>query len=221
MVSPNQQRNSDTEAKVLERLKSAYKQRGFAFFSPPKREMIPAFLGGYVPDALAIRDRENVLIEVKLRQNTSSEPMFADIRRKIADHKDWKLDVVYAAERRDDSISIDPPRLDILHQQINEVRELDRTNHRRAAFVLAWSLLEATLNHVRSETRVDQLRSPGQVIQSLATEGYVSRDVEKKLRELSVLRNRIIHGDIGVSVTSNDVEYVLAAIRETLAEGAQ
>lgn len=215
MVSSNPARHPETESTVLERLRAAYEQQGFSFVVQPRPDTLPAFLGPYCPDAIARKDGENVIIEVKQRQNSSQEMMLGEIRRRIADHKGWKLNVIYATERRDASVAIPAPRLEILQQQVAEVEQLVATGHVRAAFILSWSLLEAALNRLNGDD-ADRLRNPGQVVQSLAMGGYIGKTAERNLRILSDLRNRIVHGDLDANASGEDVKQVLAAINETL-----
>jgi len=215
VVSSNPARHPETESTVLERLRAAYEQQGFSFVVQPRPDTLPAFLGPYCPDAIARKDGENVIIEVKQRQNSSQEMMLGEIRRRIADHKGWKLNVIYATERRDASVAIPAPRLEILQQQVAEVEQLVATGHVRAAFILSWSLLEAALNRLNGDD-ADRLRNPGQVVQSLAMGGYIGKTAERNLRILSDLRNRIVHGDLDANASGEDVKQVLAAINETL-----
>lgn len=217
MVSSNRQWDSEGERQVLERLKSSYEQRGFSFVSKPKRSMLPAFLSGYVPDALATKGDEKVIIEVKSRQSLDSEGRLADLRRRIAGHEHWKLSVVYATERQEDAVLIALPEADSLNSKIDEARELSDSGHGSAAFVLAWSLLEAALNYRRKSAVAGQLRSPGQIVQTLAIDGYINEGLEKDLRRLAVLRNRIVHGDLQASASKNEIETVLGAVNDTLA----
>ncbi len=215
MVSSGQAWDPDTEARILDRLKAAYEQRGFSFVVRPQPESLPAFLGQYQPDAIAKKDGETVIIEVKSRETSSAEQGLAEIRRRIADHKDWKLNVVYATERQEASVVIPVAGLEALKQQVTEVKNLEATGHVRAAFILSWSLLEAALNRLNGDP-ANHLRSPGQVVQSLAMGGHLSKTAERNLRGLSDLRNRIVHGDLDANASGEDVEQVLAAINETL-----
>ena len=86
--------------------------------------------------------------------------------------------------------------------------------HFRAAFVLAWSLLEASLRTIdglaTNPGRVDTL------VQTLAMQGYIEPQTERRIRTLIDLRHRIVHGDLMAEPSAMDVEAVLSAIDETL-----
>jgi len=197
------------------RLRAAYESHGFSFVDQPGPEALPEFLGQYRPDAIARKDGENVIIAIKRHQRSFLEQPFAELRRRIEGHKGWKLNVVYAVERPEDSIVIPVARLDTLKQQTAEVEGLQARGHRRAAFMLAWSILEAVLNRL-DEGGSHHIRTAGQVVHTLALGGHLSNEVERSLRRLSELRNRIVHGDLDAEASGEDVEQVLAAINEAL-----
>jgi uncharacterized protein YutE (UPF0331/DUF86 family) len=215
MVSPGYAWAPDNEAKVLERLRDAYEQQGFLFIVHPEADSLPAFLDRCRPDAIAMKDGQSVIVEVKSGQNSSSEQKIAEIRRRIAGQNGWKLNVVYASERPEDSIVIPVAHLEMLRQQVAEVTDLRAAGHLRAAFILSWSLLEAALNWLNGDA-ANHLRTPGQLVQSLAMGGYIGKTAERNLRGLSDLRNRIVHGDLDAEVSGEDVNQILVAIDEIL-----
>ena len=216
MASLGDARNVEAGSSILERLRAAYEEHGFSFVVEPGPETLPDFLGSYRPDAIARKKGENVIIEIMRRQRSPWEEPFADLHDRIAGHKDWKLNVVYAVERPEDSIVLPVAHLDTLNLQIAEVEGLQAGGHHRAAFMLAWSVLEAVLNRL-DEAGSHHIRTAGQVVHSLAMGGHLSSEVERRLFRLSELRNRIVHGDLDVSVSGENVELVLAAIKEALA----
>ena len=212
--------NQETEADMLERLRAAYEQQGYVFVVQPTQEKLPSFLGSHQPDAIASKGDLNIVIEVKSRRTRASDILLSDLQNRIAPHKNWKLDVIFVSEKQESLTAIPAPHPELIRQGILEVEELLTTSHARVAFMLAWSLLEAAHNRV-SEGEVSHSRSPGQVIQSLAMRGFIGTAAERSLRSLSDLHNRIVHGDLGADVSSDNVEQVLSAINETLALEAQ
>ncbi len=82
---------------------------------------------------------------------------------------------------------------------------------------MAWSLLEAALR-TRDELAGTRLRTAGAVVQTLASHGYIDPDRERSMRALVDLRTRVVHGDLSAEPSAADVEILLSAIEETLAE---
>lgn len=203
----------DAEAQILENLRRAYEERGFTFVAHPRGDAVPSFLAPYRPDAIARKPGESRVIEVKLRASRPSEPHLAAIRKRITDHPEWKLDVFYVG--RNQSTLEDIPRYGIarIREEVDEVAKLNAAGHSRAAFLLAWSLLEAALNAVDTES-ASRGSNPRQVVQWLVMNGHIDPDSERRFRELADLRNRIAHGDLGADVPSDAIDQLLAAISE-------
>jgi uncharacterized protein YutE (UPF0331/DUF86 family) len=80
---------------------------------------------------------------------------------------------------------------------------------------MAWSLLEAALQSLDSG-KESKPRTPGTVLQALAMNGRIEPDVERRMRSLISLRNRIVHGDLDSEPTAADVELLASAIEEAL-----
>jgi uncharacterized protein YutE (UPF0331/DUF86 family) len=99
---------------------------------------------------------------------------------------------------------------------MEEVRALEKQGHHRPAFVMAWSLLESALQSVNDDM-TSKPRTPGTVVQTLAMNGYIAPDVERRMRGLIALRNQIVHGDVAAEPAAADVNLMLTAIEETLA----
>jgi uncharacterized protein YutE (UPF0331/DUF86 family) len=217
--SPAQAWLPETEQQFLEGLRARYEDQGFDFTVAPDSRELPDFLGPYRPNALARKPGLNVAIEVKRQQTLSGQRSLQQIRQLLEGHPDWQLKVVYMGADPSQSVNISPAPLAALRARMEEIRALNADGHRRAAFVMAWSVLEAALNSVRADAR-SKPRAPGTVLESLAMDGYIEPDMERRMRSLIEPRNRIVHGDLDVEPTSADVELVLSAVSETLAAKA-
>jgi uncharacterized protein YutE (UPF0331/DUF86 family) len=99
--------------------------------------------------------------------------------------------------------------------RINEVELLLAGGNVRAAFVAAWSLLEAALNSALPNAD-KRPRTPGTVVQTLAMDGLISEELEQSLRPLVETRNRVVHGDLTVEPSSADVNVVLSAVKAAI-----
>jgi hypothetical protein len=53
------------ERDFLQTLVPGYEAEGFSVFLHPAREMLPPFMRGYQPDAIAVKDDEKIAIEIK------------------------------------------------------------------------------------------------------------------------------------------------------------
>jgi hypothetical protein len=219
MGAPAQDASRQSETEFLESLRSRYEAQGFSFAIAPALSTLPRFFGSYRPDATASKPGQNVAIEVKQHQSPSVQTRVRELRRLFEDRPDWQLHVVYMNAGPLQSIIIPAPSPHAIRTQIDEVRSLSSQGHRRAAFVMGWSLLEAALQSV-DDARTSRPRTPGTVVQTLAMNGLISPQSEEQLRALIGVRNRIVHGDVAAEPSADDVALVLGAVEDTLAVDA-
>lgn len=219
MSSPAQAWSRESEAQFLEGLRPRYEAEGFAFTIAPDPAGLPGFLGSYVPDAIARKPGLNIAIEVKRNQSPSTQKALQEIRRLFAGHDDWQFNVIYMGTDPLQAVTIPPASPAAIRRRMEEVVTLDKSGHHRAAFVVAWSLLEAALHSLGRET-VHKPLTPGMVVQALAMNGYIDPDMERRMRALVELRNRIVHGDLSVEPASAEILDVLSAIEATLSAEA-
>lgn len=219
MTSYAQSLPLEAELQVIESLRARYENEGFTFTVHPNAAQIPAFLSSYRPDAIAQKPGKNVAIEVKLRQNSSTERALTSVRRLFDGHADWQFHVVFMGGDPLQWVMIPTAQPEMLRNSVNDVHVLMTQGHRRAAFIMAWSLLEAAFRSLDGE-KTSRARMPATIVQTLAMNGYIKPDVERRLRALIDLRNRIVHGDLVVEPALEDIEVILAAVDKTLGRDA-
>ena len=216
MTSHAQSRSYEEEKQFIESLRARYEDKGFTFTVHPETTQLPDFLGSYTPDAVAQKPGHNIVIEVKQRQSPSTEHALKEIRKLFEGHPDWQFQVVFMGS--DDPlqpVTIPASAPATIRSQIIEARKMIAKGYHRQAFIVAWSLMEAALRVVVPETD-SRPRTPGTVVQTLATYGCIEPDTEQRLRDLIGLRNRIVHGDLTAAPSTAEIELVLSAIEEAL-----
>jgi hypothetical protein len=219
MNSPAQARPQDREARLLEGLRAQYEREGFTFKIAPETRELPDFLGSYTPDALARKPGLNIAIEVKRGDASAAQYSLQKIRQLFEGHPDWQFSVVHVGTDPLQRVTIPSAPPATIRASMDEMRALNNDGHHRAAFVMAWALLEAALHSVGGET-TGKPHTPGTVVETLAMNGYIEPGMERRIRPLIDLRNRLVHGDLSFEPTSADVELVLAAVGETLTANA-
>lgn len=208
---------SQEELDLLASLRRQYESKGFSFEVEPKLAGLPDFLGSYVPDAVARKPGENVAIEVRKSRSRASELSLQQIRSRFEGHPDWTFAVAYAADDPLKALKVRPAAVAAIRRHLADVRALAAQGQSRAAFLLAWSLLEATLLKAEGEQEA-RPRTPASVLQGLAMLGRIEQETERRLRSAIVLRNAVVHGDLTLEPTRLDVETVANVIEEALAE---
>lgn len=219
MTSAAQVRSKGVEVEFLEGLRARYEGEGFTFTIRPEPTQLPDFLGSYCPDALAQKPGLNVAIEVKTRPTSATQRSLVEIRKLFEGHADWQFNVAFMGSDPMQSVTIPAAAPSIVRDRVEEVISLADEGHRRAAFMLAWSLLEAAMRALGGEP-ADRPRAAGTVVQTLAMNGYIGPDMERRLRASTDLRNRMVHGDLSAEPSSADIGLLVAAINETLTADA-
>src|SRR3954447_18305828 len=161
-----------TEADILRTLRNRYEGRGYTFIARPTGNLVPSFLRGYRPDALAISDRESVVIEVKARRNPEGQKNLAQIAERVAGQPNWKLEIYYAGDFPR-PVYGKPDEAEI-SRLLEEIRRLKDAGFSRAALVMAWAALEAVARAFRTD---DETGSgpmiPTEIVESLSRAGYL------------------------------------------------
>src|SRR5215475_3113065 len=82
------------ESVVLERLVPDLKSEGYDVFVHPGKQMLPPFLGSYIPDVIALRDDKNLVIEIKHRSRRA-ESTLKDLAKRFEGQNRWEFRVVW------------------------------------------------------------------------------------------------------------------------------
>jgi uncharacterized protein YutE (UPF0331/DUF86 family) len=202
------------ESNTFRNLQKLSEARGLKFYVNPPREIIPDFLGDFQPDAIALGPEGGIIIEVKLRRIPASEKQLAAIARRVSDQKGWEFRAIYL-NPLDELPPIEKPTPEQLQATFKEIETLTKGGHRAAAFVRAWAAIEslARLASAESEARSAKGLPPIQAIQTLAEEGYIENEAADRLRELIKLRHAVVHGDLSVDVSAEQIEDLLKQLQ--------
>ena len=191
-------------------------KRGLEFLINPARDLVPAFLAGYQPDAIVKRpDGGGIIIEVKRQRTRSSDSYLSDISKRISAQKGWEFRVIYLNPTADVPIEFARPTHEQITARLDEGETLAVTGHRVSALILGWAVLEALarLAVAHDEAKHSEPFSPLQAVQTLAEEGYLENDAAQSLRQMASLRNALVHGDFSADISAEQVQWLLAQLR--------
>ena len=133
----------------------------------------------------------------------------------LQDRRDWQFKIFYADDLSSTDDVMPIPGKAAIEKEIAEVRTLLRGNSVRAAFVLAWALLEAAARRLGRGTAEQAPKMATSIAELLGREGLVSTGETRRLWQLAAVRNAVVHGDLSREVQKEDVE-LLAKIIESL-----
>lgn len=198
--------HSELERLALDQLEPQLVRGGYQVIRSPMRSDLPAFMEGYIPDAIAIGKEPNIALEIKGRSGSDAERNLGRIRSLFHDRKDWVFQVYYFDTLQ--PIVVNLPKK-ILEDQANRVRHL-ATIDLQPAFVMAWAVLEAVM---REHGLVDSSTfGANKMVSILASEGYIKGAEVAKMLDLANLRNSIVHGQLDREPSADDMQQLMDLI---------
>lgn len=200
---------------VLDRLKETYEHQGFQFFIEPLPEILPDFLRGFQPDAIALKPGDNQVIEVKFGRRQGEERRLQTVGRLVSGQPGWQLKVFYEGQRPEDELRFKLATRPQIDAQIAEAEQLHALGHHKAALLLGWSALEAIARvRLGEEGNASQrLFSPAQTVQALEMMGAIDRAIAQRLRVSAQWRNLAAQGELDATVDESSVADLLQILR--------
>ncbi|SRR6266581_909399 len=190
----------EAEAQRLREIAEEYQRKGYRVIVYPRNGDVPSFLQGHQLDLIAKGKGGNVVVEVARSGDYASAQKSGELARAISARKNWRFELVVVANpahipigRPEDYARPLTPQESskILEQAI----ELVEHGQREAAFLLAWSAVEAILRElVEKEGLGIKDPTPMEMLKTLYAHGVIAqRDYEALLARMK-LRNALAHG---------------------------
>jgi len=198
------------EEAILERIKAELVAEGYEVILKPNKLAVPPFLGSFSPDALAYGRGKNVVIEVA-SQSPHTEKRLRHLRELVARDPSWELRLIWTS-RGNTPRSLPEADLEAINATLDEIERTLSYKEARAAFLLAWSCLEAVARRCIPDAFAKP-QTPGRIVERLAAEGMITPSEAATLRELSTRRNRLLHGDLRTEVRRKYVGDMLSILR--------
>lgn len=170
-----------------------YRQKGYEILMNPRSDQLPKEIGSYVPDFIASKGGEHVVVEVKRRKELSSKPELRIVADRIREIRGWRLDLALLA---DDLPVPDfkPLAPEEIKQRLSAAQRLaNETGDIEGAFLLIWTALESSLR-TQLEEEGKRSFSPRQLVKFSYSIGLLSEEELKFLEEAADLRDEIVHG---------------------------
>jgi uncharacterized protein YutE (UPF0331/DUF86 family) len=192
-----------SEATLLDTILPDLEAEGFEVFANPSPPILPPFMRGHSPDAIALRKDRKLAIEV-LREGAPSNRRLDKLRELLSEHKDWELRVYWVSPssiRRE----IEGTSRAVIEQSIKAIEELAASSRARPALLMAWATFEAIGRAILPD-RLQRPQPPGRLVEVLAAEGHITPTEADLLRRLAESRNHLIHGGLEMSVPEADLQ---------------
>lgn len=180
-----------------------YEQKGYTVFVDPSGTLLPPFMKGYHPDAVALKPGANVAIEISGGHGAAHSKKISHLNELFQDIADWSLSVVYTPSTPLGE-GLPVASSDLIRTYVRRSRELSEAGENEAALLVLWAAFEATARLI-SQSDFNKPQSPGRIVQVLSERGMITVDEERSLRDLVTKRNAMIHGDLLQRVSADEV----------------
>lgn len=198
------------EPDVLEATLAGYEADGYDVFVEPSPSVLPQFMRGVRPDAVAIRPDRKIAIEVKRSEGQSSDHI-EQLRAMFVGHPDWELRVLYVSPRSPGAtIELATPLA--IERAISQAQQLKDVEPAGSALLIGWSALEA-IARLLLPAQLGRPQPPIRLVEVLATEGLLTPDEADSLREIAKVRNHVAHGELDAEFEPRTVDDLAATVR--------
>jgi hypothetical protein len=209
--------DTNSEADMLDSIASELRAEGFEVYLQPRRPPAPAFLGNYIPDAIALRDDKNLIVEV-VRESPSASQRLDKVRKLLEGQLRWDLRVYWVSQMKS-QVSLPVVTKESIAASNNEVRSTATAGFHEPALLMGWATFEAAARASMPD-EFQRPQTPGRLVETLAREGYITPSDADLLRSLAAKRNKLIHGDLQVSVTAEEINQLTSVLDELIALSA-
>jgi hypothetical protein len=209
--------------KELERTAKQYRDEGYLVITHPDRDHLPGFAADFGVDLLATRGDERVLVQVKQDRAALEADPSVPARAEITNAQPgWQYDLVLLNPDNPVRRTIrdaEEPSIEQIEQMLHEAEMVLRANALRAAFVLAWSGLEASMRRLAQRAGLNGKvgTQPLLLVRELYSSGYISQEDFHRLERTRKLRTEIVHGLVPAIIDGGVVQYVINFARQFLA----
>ena len=203
------------EKKRLAEIAEEYRKRGYTVYEQPKSSELPGNLRGFRPDLMAVSEHDSVVVEVRSRANLSDEPHLAALAETVNRLPGWRFELVAAAAHRDEQRIGTSYAVPEILERVALVQRLAAEGEVEVAFIAAWAVAEAMMREAayRADIPLPTVM-PNVVLNTLVTQGIVSRDLYEKLLAAMRVRNSLAHGFAPSEDPRPHLETLVHAIEE-------
>jgi hypothetical protein len=193
---------------VLENLRPRFEAEGYRVFLHPSSSLLPPFMAGYRPDAIAVSPKKKIAIEVVPPRDPEKLNRLQDLIRK---RDDWELRLVRVVNNL--PAAIDAASRPAIDRAIAMVSDLKNGGHPVPALIMGWAAVEA-IGRALEPDRYGRPQTPGRLVEFFAHEGYLDPDESDFLQSLIPLQNTAVHGGLDAAVSEQALDQFIAILEK-------
>ena len=167
---------TDPEYLLAQKTAEEYRSQGYEVEQGAPLEFLP----GFRAVLLVQKDDEMKVVAVKARQSLAADPRIAEVARLLETKPGWSFELLLVSEpeRVDSPEGISSFGTDHITKRLEEAEQSLQVGLPEAAFLLAWSALEAAMRTlvVAHGISVTHITSPRFLLDQATFQGLISRD---------------------------------------------
>ena len=206
----------ESERMRVEEIAQTYREKGYDVLIEPRGDQLPDFLQAFQPDLIVHKDNEHIVFEVKSRlRGQISKFLQADgLAKAVRNKADWKFQLVLLGPENSFSMAgASPFTVEEIRSKIMEVAFFVENGHLEAAFLIGWSLVEATLRVLAMKEEIaGETATPDYLLKQMTFEGIISRETYHDLKHAQQTRDAIAHGFKSSQLTVETVQELIDLI---------
>ncbi|MEX0727709.1 MAG: hypothetical protein WD065_15640 [Planctomycetaceae bacterium] len=211
-----------TEQSEIDKAAQRYTAEGYDIQFDPSNDMVPGELAGYLPNFIATRGEQHVLVEVRSDISSPERVSLVSVAERVRQLPGWRLDLVVSGPSRKKEYK---PNLLSQHDQERRIAAADtvatQSQDYSGALLLLWTALESTLRRIVAEKHEKNISEPFRLLKESYSLGLLTKKQLADLQRLAEMRNLVAHGESPGSITARNYQHardvvttVLSRIRE-------
>ncbi len=208
----------ENERSHIHAIARSYKEKGYEVLAEPQGHQLPEFLRPFQPDLIAHKAHKHIVVAVKSRGQCSRSSRVNELAQAVRKKADWKFELVLLGPENSLSVGqASPLTIEEVRSKMLDVASFLHHGYLEAAFLIAWSLAEATLRTLAVNEGMEAAKaSPAYLLKHLTYEGIIPRSTYRHLMQLQQTRNAISHGFKPLQLTVETVQELIDLIDNIL-----
>ena len=211
--------SAPAERELVERVAEDYRQRGYAVILEPTPGKKPPFLGHLVPDLIAQKGDEKIVIEVKRARIPRLPPSLRALLEALRTQPDWQLRLVYVGPEGElETFELPTLTAEESQRQIDSSTRLYESGEQAVALLKLWSVFEAVGREELAKLQQQDIgpMAPIAILKELTSFGLIEQHEYTELRNILELRNAAAHGRPTISVAQSFFQILREVVKKLL-----
>ena len=186
----------ESEQQRIQKVGQVYRDKGYDVLIEPQSDQLPDFLQAFRPDLIVHKGDEHIVVEVRTRGRVSDFPQVNELAKVVRNEVGWKFQLFLLGP--ENSFFVNGASLFTVEEirlKIKEVAFFVENGHLEAAFLMGWSLVEATLRVLAVKEGIEgETATPDYLLKQMTFEGIIARETYHDLKHAQQTRDAIAHG---------------------------